>query len=69
MYTPTNVHQNTNDIDQRIRDFMDRKTSPWRALSDKIAERLAPTAGARTKTRDNIGYETLRWRHMISDGS
>ncbi|GEM_PF-5306506 len=69
MYTPINVDQNTNDIDQKIRDFMDRKTSPWRVLSDRIAERLAPTSDSRTRTRDDIGYETTHWRRAVPNGS
>ena len=61
MHTATK--QNTTDIDQRIRDFMDRKASPWYELSQRVAEKLLPTAYRRTAQSGGIRYEILRWRH------
>lgn len=57
------IEQDTTDIDQRIHDFMDRKASPWRKISQKVAERLVPTVYRRTAGSGGIYYEVLRWRH------
>lgn len=67
MHMPTDIDQNAIDIDKKIRDFMDRKTSPWRALSEKIAERLAPAVYRKT-SNEGITYETLRRTSAISRG-
>lgn len=61
MHTP--IDPNTTDVDKKIRDFHDRKASPLRALSDKIAERLAPSVRGNTRSRD-ITYEPLRWTNV-----
>ena len=61
MHTP--MEQETTDIDQRIRDFMGRKTSPWREFSQRVAERLLPAAYRRTAGSAGIYYEILSWRH------
>lgn len=55
------IDQNTTDIDKKIRDFMDRKASPWRTLSDKIAERLAPSVRTSARDGENISYERIKW--------
>lgn len=54
---PTDIDQNA--IDTKIRNFMDRKTSSWRTLSDKIAERLAPAVHG-SHLSEGIRYEQLK---------
>jgi hypothetical protein len=61
MHMPIDIDQHTTDVDKRIRDFNDRKTSPLRALSDKIAERLAPASRKNSSLSKDISYETLQW--------
>jgi len=61
MHTPIDIDQHTTDVDKKIRDFHDRKTSPLRALSDKIAERLAPATRKNSASSQDITYEPLRW--------
>lgn len=62
MHTP--IDQHTTDVDKKIRDFRDRKSSPLRTLSEKIAERLAPSVRSNTISRD-IKYEPLQWTNVM----
>lgn len=59
MHTP--IDQKTTDVEKMIRDFQDRKTSVFRKLSDRIAERLAPSVRTKTSHGEDIAYERLKW--------
>lgn len=50
------------DIDKRIRDFVDRKSTPWYSLGQSIMDRLSHTMTTRTVKNKDLGYETLQWR-------
>jgi len=64
MHTPIDPHTTT-DVDKMIRDFQDRKTSVFRKLSNKIAERLAPSVRSTTLHGEDISYERLKWTTLI----
>lgn len=59
------IDQHT-DVDKRIRDFVDRKSTPWYAFGQSIIERLSvsmTTQGVRSK---DVDYETLQWHRTPS---
>lgn len=54
------------DVDQRIRDFVDRKSTPWYSLGQSIIDRLSTTMTTRSVKNKEIGYEALQWRQTPS---
>lgn len=69
MHTPLDIDQNTTtDVDKMIREFRDRKVSTLRKLSDKIAERLAPSVRTSTTHGESIAYERLKWTSATPRG-
>lgn len=54
------------DVDKRIRDFVDRKSTPWYSLGQSIVDRLSNAMTTRSVKNKDIGYETLQWRQTSS---
>ncbi len=61
------IDQHT-EIDQRIRDFVDRKSSPWYTFGQTIIDKLggAVTITNRNADATEIGYEPLNWKKVTS---
>lgn len=56
------VDQHT-DVDKRIRDFVDRKSTPWYAFGQNIIERFSLPTTRNSKNKD-VDYETLQWKRI-----
>ena len=54
------------DVDNRIRDFVDRKSTPWYSIGQSIMDRLSHTMTTRSVKSKDIGYEALQWKHIPS---